>query len=228
MKKTYKLLLGIFTLCMLTISGTSVLADYDVRPEKIVQIISSNDNITVGTSFELKAIASPKNADDDNFYWSIVGKKGIVKFEDYDRNDDEIELKAIKKGTTKVRCSILDKAKKYSKTFKIKVKKAPQQTSKIIKKSITVEQGDDFDLEVKNKGFSRKNLKWNIKNTMIVDFENDYDDDYDDYYDDDNEIELFAKQTGKTVVTCKDKKSNQTIKFTVTVVPDNDRDYDDD
>lgn len=217
MKKMKKLLLVALCMCAIAIPNSSVFAD-DVKPQKVTKITSSVKNITVGTTFELKARLSPVDADEDMLVWSIVGNKGIIRFDDDDRNDDEVEFKALKAGTTKVRCAIRGKGKKYAKTFTITVKKANYNISRVGKKNVTVELGDDFELEVKKtSALKDKYVKWSIKNTKIVDFD-------DDRYGD--EVELEARKIGKTTVTCKNLKNNKTITFTVQVVADDDDDDD--
>lgn len=222
MRNFKKLLFFLFALCVITIPNTVVHADDDdVKPKKVTKIIASRKNIRVGNEFELKAKVTPTDADDDYLKWTIIGKKGIIKFDDDDRNDDEAEFKAIKAGTTKVRCSIKGKSKKYSKTFTVTVKKPTYNFSRVGKKNVKVEVGDDFELKVKKSSdLKNKHLKWSIKNVKIVDF-----DDADRYGD---EIELDAKKIGKTTVTCKNLKTKKTIKFTIQVIADTDDDSDDD
>lgn len=216
----------IMTLCFVTLVGTpfNASADYDVRPQKVSKIISTDKNITVGETFELKAKLAPLGADDDFVKWKIVGKKGIVAISEEDKyeNDDELELKALKAGTTKVRCSILGKGKKFSKTITIKVKKAQKpKLTRVSKKTIKTEVGDDFDLEVKyNTQVKSSDLQWSIADTDIVDFES-----WGRTFG--KEVEFQAKNIGKTTVTCKNKKTGQKVKFSVEVVYDDDR-YDDD
>lgn len=218
MKKS-KLFIAMLLTAIMTISSFTavpVLADDDVKPRK-VKIVQSKKTVYRGTSFEVKARTTPRDADDDYLRWSIVGKKGIIKFDDDDRNDDEAEFKALKVGTTKVRCRIAG-TKRYS-DITITVKKPVYKFSRIGRASRRVEAGDDFELKVKKSGGTKDNhLKWYIKNTRIVRFDDD------DRTDD--EIELEARRPGKTTVTCKNLKTKKTITYTITVVPD--RDYDDD
>ena len=222
MKKCRQILLAFIVVCAIVISNSIVFADsYDVRPKKVTKITCSQKTIRVGDEFELKAYVSPLHAEDDYLTWSIVGKKGIIKFADDDRHDDEMEFKALKTGTTKVRCSVMGKGKKYSKTFTVTVKKASYAFSRKGSKNVQVLLGDDFELEVKKSGALRdRDLKWSIKDTKIVGFE-----DYDCYGDD---VDLIAKKVGKTTVTCKNLKTKKTITFYVEVIDDYDDYYDDD
>ncbi len=221
MKKLSKKLLALLLTLVITISGIVIIsADDDVKPRKIAKIIISDKEITVGEEFELKAITRPGDADDDYLRWKIIEKKGIIRFDD-DNDDDEIELVALKEGTTKVRCQIKGKGTKGSKTISITVNKADK--SKIHKKGKlkkTVEVGDDFELEVKkSKGLKDRYLKWSIKNKKIVRFDDD------GRHGD--EAEFKAQKIGKTTITCTNIKTNQKIKFTIIVVPEHDDDDDD-
>ena len=224
MKKNRLMAIILLTALTITCLTPSVInADNDVPAQKVTKIVASTNTITVGQEFDLKAYLSPTYADDDNLVWKIVGKKGIIRFDDDDRDDDEAEFKALKAGKTKVRCSILGKGKKYSKTITITVKKAKKATGKITRvgaKNVVVEYDDDFELKVKKSAsVSEGNLKWTIKNTNILRF-----DDGDRYG---KEVDLEAIKVGTTTVTCKNTKTKQTITYTVKVVPDTDDDWDD-
>lgn len=203
--------------------GVSVSAD-GPKPKKVTRITSSDKTISVGEEFELKAKMSPVDADDDYLRWKIVGKKGIIKFDDDDRNDDEAEFVAVKEGTTKVRCEVAGKSKKYAKTFTVTVSKPSYKLTRAGRKTITVEVGDEEDLKVKISGGKLKDkyLKWTIENTKILKFE-----DGDRYGD---EVEVKGRRIGTTKVTCKNLKNEKTVTFTVNVVRDDvdDDDYDDD
>lgn len=222
MKKCRKILLAFIVVCAVIISNSIVFADsHAVCPKKVTKITCSQKTVRVGDKFELKACTSPLDADDDYLTWSIVGKKGIIQFDDDDRHDDEMEFKALKTGTTKVRCSVTGKGKKYSKTFTVTVKQASYEFSRKGSKNVQVLLGDDFELEVKKcSALKDKDLKWSIKDTKIVDFEDN------DRYGDD--VDLIAKGVGKTTVTCKNLKTKKTITFYVEVIDNYDDDYDDD
>lgn len=219
-KKCRQVLLAFILVFAIVISNSVVFADSHVRPKKVTKITCSQKTIAVGDEFELKAVYSPSYADDDYLTWSIVGKKGIIRFDDDDRHDDEMEFVALKAGTTKVRCSVVGKNKKYSKTFTVTVKKPTYKFSRVGKKDVKVVLGDEFELEVrKSSGLRDRHLRWSIKDTKIVGFE-----DSDRYGDD---MEFIAKRVGKTTVTCKNLKTKKTISFNVEVVDDYDY-YDDD
>lgn len=198
----------------------------DPKPTKITRVTPAAKTVRVGAKFELKVKTTPIDAEDDYLKWTIVGKSGIIRFEDSDRTGDEMEFVALKTGTTKVRCSIRGKSTKYSKTFTIKVKKNAGMASSATKltrvgqKTRTVEVGDDIDLKVKVTGkLQKKYLKWTIKNTDIL------------RYDDGRygkEVEVKGKKVGTTTVTCKNLKTKKTITYTVNVIPEQPDDDDDD
>ncbi len=230
MKKRNKLFRVCITtlIAVLCMSTMPVMADDDddnIRPERVT-ISKSQVSVYQGKEFKLKAKVTPKDADDDDLRWEIVSGKKYIKFDDDDRDDDEVEMKAVKVGTAKVRCYIKGKDKpKYGDVVTLKVlkKKANYSLSRAGSKVRTIEKGDDFELKV-NKGHSIKDsqLKWTIANKNIVGFD---DDDRTD-----NEVEFKAKAVETTTVTCTCTNKNAKVKkitFTIKVVPDADDDDDD-
>ncbi len=213
MKKMTKKIILPLAIAAILLPGISTKADYDhIKPKKVTKIISNDNNIQVGEEFELRATTSPRQANDDLLRWSIIGKKGIIRFEDNDRDGDEAEFVALKAGTTKVRCSIVKKGKKYSQTFSVKVKKTTKAStiSRVGTAKKTVGIGTDFDLEVKkSKGLYDKYLRWSIADKTIVDFE--------DNETRDDEVELIALKKGTTTVTCTNTKTGKTVKYTIVV-----------
>lgn len=221
MRKIRKIFTVLLAFAILTCSlGTaSILADDDVKPVKVT-IAKSSRTLHVGDVIELKAKTYPYDADDDYLRWSIVGDKGIVKFHDNDRYDDDIKIKGLKTGVTKIACYIKGTSQKAYVTVTVK---EPAYTIKRVGKAVrTIESGDDFELKVRKSGGLRESqLKWSIKNTKIVKF-----DDNDRYG---TEVEFKARRTGTTTITCTNTKTKKTITYTVKVVPDDDDDdYDDD
>lgn len=219
--KKYRYLL-LITLILSMIFAITSYAGNDPKPKKIARVGKATVTVNAGQEFELKVKMTPKNAEDDFLRWKIVKGSNVVRFDDDDRTDDEIELKALKAGTAKIRCQIKGTSKKVD--FTIKVKKVQAAEKKISAKGSlkkTVEVGDDFDLEVKKySGLKNKHLKWTIKDTKILRF--------DEGDNKGKEVELKARKTGKTTVTCTNTQTKQKITFTITVVPDYDDDrYDD-
>lgn len=226
MKKTRKYLLAALAVLVLTMMTALTAFARDPVPTGISRAGAATRSVTVGSRFELKVRTTPRDAEDDYLVWSIVGNSGVVRFEDYDRTGDEAELVAVKAGTARVRCSIRGKSSKYSKTFTVKVTKAAKSTgtglTRVGKKTKTVEAGEDLDLKVKvNGSLGRRYLKWTIKDTSILGYD-------DDRYG--RELEVKGRRTGKTTVTCKNLKTGKTVTYTVWVIPEHpdDFDYDDD
>ena len=172
-----------------------------------VKITTSSKTAYVGSKFELEA-KIPKNSDDDYLRWSIVGTEGIIKIADDDTHDDEVEFKALKAGTTKVKCYV--KGTDLVSYATVTVKKPTYSFSRVGASSQTVYVGDEFELEVKKSGGTKdSHLKWSIKDTSIVKFaEKDKTGD---------EVELKAKAAGTTTVTCTNTKTDKTISYKITV-----------
>lgn len=208
-----KLSLSLLTLTLLLFTILiPVRADQDdVPPTRISARTSKNLTVTVGEELELKVRMTPKNADDDALRWTIVSGKKVVSFTDDDRNDDEIELKAIKAGTAKVRCRITGTSKKV--TFKITVKEKTTSASTIKRVGAskrTVSVGREFELEVKkSRGLKDRYLTWSIKDSSIARFDDD------DLHDD--EMEFKALKAGTTTITCKNSKTGKKVTYTITV-----------
>lgn len=216
MKKTKRYFLMALAVLALTVLTAATAFAKDPKPTKITRVTSASKTVKVGAKFELKVKTTPVNAEDDYLKWTIVGKSGIIRFEDNDHTGDEMEFVALKTGTTKVRCSITGKSKKYSKTFTVKVTKAAKTTgaklTRVGKKTKTVEVGDDIDLKVKVTGtLQKKYLKWTIKDTKILGYDGGR-------YG--KELEVKGKKTGTTTVTCKNLKTKKTITYTINVVPE--------
>lgn len=114
---------------------------------------------------------SPRNAEDEYLRWEILSGKDVIRFDDDDRNDDEIEFKALKEESASVRCYVKGKDKtKYGDTIKISIQKKNDYTFQSYgKSSKTVEVDDDLELKVK-KGSSikEKQLKWTIANKKLL------------------------------------------------------------
>lgn len=177
-----------------------------VGSKYIAKVGSSSKSYHAGNYFELEVNKGSK-VKDSNLWWSI-GNTSIVKFNDRDRSDDDIELKAVKAGTTKVTC--LNKLTGGKVVYKITVKKATKTISRVGSSSRTVNRGDDFELAVKLGGLVKSNdVKWTIANTSIV----GYDDD--DRYD--NDMEFYAKKAGTTKITAHNLKTGGKIVYTVKV-----------
>lgn len=221
MRKPLLLLCLLITIMLSAVIYTAA-GDDDVKPAKISALGKKTVTVTAGKEFELKVRTTPDDADDDYLSWKIISGSRYVEFAEDDRRDDEIELKAKKAGTAKIRCTIRGTKKRV--TFTVKVKAAPKTSKEIEirgKQKRTVEVGDDFHLKIKKySGLKEKYLEWNIRDTSIVRFDDD------DRTDD--EVEFEAKKTGTTTITCTDTKTGYSVTFTVTVVPELNHDHDDD
>lgn len=196
--------------------------DYDPKPTQI-RVADKTKTVTVGKEFKVKVRMSPRGAEENYLKWTIVKGKNVVRFDDDDRTDDEVELRAIKKGTAKLRCQIRGTKKKVFVTVRVKGKTSSSSGSVAAagRTSRTVEVGDDFELKVRRSGGLReRDLRWSIQNSDIVSF--------DDYDITDDEVEFKARRVGTTTVTCRNRNNNKSVSFTIRVIPEYDDDYDDD
>lgn len=205
----------VIALSVLFVSPVTIRADHDVRPRKIYAVGKKSIAVYTGEEFELKVKMASRYADDDALKWKIVSGSEYVRFTDDDRNDDEIELKAIKVGTAKIRCKIKGTLQEVN--FTVRVKKSPQKIRPSGRTKRTVEVGDDFELEVKKfSGLKERYLTWSIDDMSIVHFDDD------DCTGDDMEFRAIKPGTAK--ITCTNTVVNQKVTFTVTVVNDNEDD----
>ena len=178
-----------------------------------------NRSINKGKTFELE-VHTPESVKDKNLTWTIKNSS-IVTFAGKERHDDDIKFKARKAGSTTITCKNTQTGKKVS--FKITVKKTAKKTKASSKnKTInakgslqrSVRVNNELELEVKKiKGHKVKDyqLKWTIKDSSILAFEDIDDGIYDD------EMEFIGLKSGKTTVTCTNTANNEKVTFTVTV-----------
>ncbi len=213
----YLLFLTVFAVTLLAVPFYTAKADDDdgVKPKK-VSLKTKKITVTAGQEFELKAKVTPKNADEDYLVWSIVKGKDVIKFEDKDDRigEDEVEFKALKKGTAKVKVQIKGTKKVAYATITVKEKKTTGTIKRIGKAKRTVEVGDDFELEVKkSSNVKEKYLKWTISDTKIVKFEDKNEKTGD-------EVEFIARKPGTVTITCTNTKTKKKVVYKITVVRD--------
>ncbi len=195
--------------------GTAAHAkEYDwVRPTSISAVGEKSLTMKAGEEKKLRVLMKPIYANDDFLRWKIVSGKKYVSFDDYDRNDDSIDIVAKKAGTAKVSCYINGKSSKKV-TFTIKVKKSSEKKRTIAAKGSATryeEVYDDFDLEVRKlAAVSNKYLKWTIADKKIVGFGSSRTKG--------PEAEFVAKKVGTTKITCTNTRTKEKIVFTVKVV----------
>jgi len=181
-------------------------ADAAVGAKKIGRVGAASKTVRIGNEFDLEVKKGSK-VKDSNLKW-YINNTSIVKFDDDDRTDEEIELRAVKAGKTKVYCKNNLTGGRI--TYTITVKKATNKISIVGSKNRTYNTGAEFDLAVKLGGKINENkVKWTIGNTAIV----GYDDD--DRYD--NEMEFYAKKAGTTKITAKNLLTGGSIIYNVTV-----------
>ena len=209
-----KKLLVYITVAAVALSGVMMMpveADAALGAKKIAKVGDLAKTVRTGNEFELEVKKGSK-VKDSNLWWSI-GNTSIVKFDDSDRSDDEIELRAVKAGKTKVYCK--NKLTGGKIVYTITVKKPTKTISRIGNATRTYNKGTEFELGVKLGGAINQNkVKWTIGNTAIV----GYDDD--DRYD--NDMEFYAKKAGTTKITAKNLLTGGKIVYTIKVKAPND------
>lgn len=227
-KKRLYLFTTISTILLFTILFSSAYTAPVIGNVHTVQAAAKNDisregkknrSITKGKTFELE-VHTPESVKDKNLTWTIKNSS-IVTFAGKERHDDDIKFKAHKAGSTTITCQNTQTGKKVS--FKITVKKAAKKT-KVSSKNKTINAkgslqrsvrvNNELELEVKKtKGHKVKDhqLKWTIKDSSILAFEDIDDGIYDD------EMEFIGLKSGKTTVTCTNTTNNEKVTFTVTV-----------
>ena len=210
MKIMKKITASILTMSLALLAVTPVHAN-GAKPKKIAAYSSQSVTVHKGNEFELKVKLNPLNAEDDYLRWSIVSGKGVVKFTDSDLRDDEVDLRAVKTGTAKVRCKIAGTNKNVDFTIKVKNSTATGKLTCVGPKKRSVFVGEEFELEVKKSaGVREADLRWSIDKPSIVGFE-------DNEHDADDETDFIARKKGTATITCKDKRSGSSVSFIITV-----------
>lgn len=180
--------------------------DSSLGSKLIGRVGSSTKSVSKGSEFDLEVRKGTKVREND-IKWTI-GNTSVVKFDDDDRYDDEIELKAVGTGTTKVTANNLLTGGKIA--YTVTVKNSGKTISRIGNANRTVDEGDEFELEVrKNGGIQDKDLYWYTSDSDIVRVD---DDDRTD-----EEIELRAVSPGKATITCKNQITGGKVYYYVTV-----------
>lgn len=174
----------------------------------IERVGAKDRSVKVGQEFELK-VNHGRGLDDDQIKWTI-GNTNIVRLADDDRYDDEVEFRALKKGTVKITANNLETGGKIVYTINVKAKNQGLWISQVGNASRTIAPNKEFELRVK-KGDALKGsqIKWTIGNTNIVRF-----DDEERYGVD---IDLEARKAGTTKVTANNLATGGKIVYTITV-----------
>lgn len=180
--------------------------DSSLGSNRIGRVGTATKSVYKGSDFDLE-VRKGTGLSENKIKWSIADTS-IVKFDDDDRYDDEIELRAVKVGKTKVTAKNLVTGGKI--IYTINVKASKNTISRVGNASRTAKVGNVFELEVKKNGnFSDNNLYWTTSNSSVVKIVDD------DRYD--NDIELKALKAGTAKITCNNKITGGRIIYTVTV-----------
>ena len=181
----------------------------EAASKTISRIGNKNRTVSTGSEFELEVRRSG-GLSENKVKWTI-GNTSIVKYDDDDRYDDEMEFRAVKKGTTTITAKNLVTGGKIS--YKITVKSPSNTISRVGDKSKSLKEGKELELSVrKNGNFDDSNLEWVIEDSFIVRFEDN------EIHDD--EVEIIGLVPGKTKVTCKNLLTGGKIEYNITVKKD--------
>lgn len=187
----------------MVLTPASVLAGWK-KPTTISKISATSKTVRAGQEFELKVYSGERNVDDDYFVWSI-DNKSIVRFDDDDRYDDEMEFKALKAGTATITCKI--KGTNVKKTCVVKV------TEKQKTPYITIDDDDErFTVDV----YDRENLEARLRNATTSNRGLNYKSLDTDIVTVDSRGNVYGKKVGKGRIQIS-SKADPSIKKTVTV-----------
>lgn len=179
--------------------------DSSLGANKIGRVGNATKTVYKGGELDLE-VRKGTGVRDRDIKWSI-GNTNILRFDDDDRYDDEIEVRALKTGTTKVIAKNMVTGGKI--VYTVKVKASNNTISRVGNKDRNATVGNELELRVKKNGnFSDSNLYWTTSNSKVVKI-------VDDRYDD--EIELKALKAGTAKITCKNQLTGGKIVYNVTV-----------
>ena len=200
----------------LGVAPAEAYTDPNLGSNKIGRVGNATKSIYKGGELDLE-VRKGTGLRENDIKWSI-SNTNILRFDDDDRYDDEIELRALKAGTAKITCKNALTGGKL--VYNVTVKEGSGTISRVGSSSRTIEVGDDAELKVKKSGLTNSQIKWSVSDSSILRFE-----------DGDNigtEVEVEGKKVGTAKVYAKNLKTGGKITYTIKVVPDYDDDWDDD
>lgn len=181
---------------------------------KISRVGDKNKTVKVGQEFELK-VKKSKGLSDNSIKWTSSNTK-VVKYDDKDRYDNDMDFKAVKKGKATITAKNLKTGKTVSYYVTVKANSGSVNISRVGNATKYVEVDDDIDIKVKKgSGLKNSQIKWTISNTKLLKFEDG------DNYGASVEIESRNK-TGTAKVTAHNLKNGKKIVYTVKIVPEDD------
>lgn len=177
--------------------------------DNLISRVGSKDRtVKAGQYFELE-VREGRALNDNDIKWTS-SNTDIVKYAESDRYDDEMEFKALKKGSVKITAKNLETGGKIVYNITVKSNSKKYTISRVGEKNRTVKDGQEFELRVsRSSGMSENDIKWTSSNTSVV----RYDDD--DRYD--NEMEFQAVKPGKSTITATNLTTGGKIYYYVTV-----------
>ncbi len=174
---------------------------------KIGKVGNATKTVSAGKYFELEVNKGSK-VKDSNLWWS-VGNSDVVRIADDDRSDDEIDLKAVKAGTTKVTCKNKLTGGKIVYTVKVN-KTASYGIKRVGGATKVVKVGNDIEVKVsKGSGLKNNQIKWYIVDSSILRFEDN------ERYG--TEVEVEGLKGGTTKLYAKNLRTGAKAVYTVKV-----------
>ena len=149
----------------LGVAPAEAYTDPNLGSNKIGRVGNATKSIYKGGELDLE-VRKGTGLRENDIKWSI-SNTNILRFDDDDRYDDEIEVKALKTGTTKITAKNLVTGGKI--VYTVKVKASKNTISRVGNKDRNVKVGNEFELRVKKNGnFSDSNLYWTTSNSKVV------------------------------------------------------------
>lgn len=180
----------------------------------ISRIGNKNRSVNAGSEFEL-SVKKGSGLSDNNILWTS-SNTSVVKYDDDDRYDNEMEFKAVKAGKSTITAKNLKTGGKVYYYVTVKSNVGPYNIARVGNAKRYVEADDDIDLKVL-KGSKLKNsqIKWAISDTSLLRFE--------DGDKSGTEVEVEAKgKAGTAKVTAHNLKTGGKLVYTVVITPDYD------
>ena len=196
------------TIAALALALTVFTVPVSAAENSMYRVGAKDRTVKVGQVFELEVKEGPA-LDDHDIKWSS-SNTSIVKYAENDRYDDEMEFKALKKGSVKITAHNLATGGKLVYNITVKPKSGNVSIYRVGNKARTYAPGREFELKVtKGDALKSSNIKWTIGNTNIVKFDDD------DRYG--LEVELEARKVGSTTVTAHNLHTGGKLVYNITV-----------
>ena len=208
-----KRLTAIITVAALAITCFAVPVSAASGDYSIYRVSDKNKTVKAGQEFELK-VRPGRLLDDDRIKWTS-SNTSVVKYDDDDRYDNEMEFRAVKSGKSTITATNLVTGGKIYYYVTVKAGSGSVYISRVGNSTKYVEADDDLELRVsKGSGLSNSQIKWTVSNDKLW-FEDG------DNYGSVVELESGYRE-GKVTVTAHNLKTGGKISYTVIITPEYD------